>query len=383
MSTSQTPVNARRTPLYPAHVALGARMVPFAGYEMPVQYATGILEEHAWTRSQAGLFDISHMGQALAVAADGKHETVARALEALVPADLVSLKPGQQRYTQLLNASGGTIDDLMVTRPFDPAEDGTLVLVINAARKDVDCAHIAARLSVGVRLEPKPDLALLALQGPTAADVLAAVAPGSAGLGFMQARALRVGDCACHISRSGYTGEDGFEISVDAASAGTLWETLLGSGIVRPCGLGARDSLRLEAGLCLYGHELDEETSPIEAGLAWSIQSRRRQEGGFPGAARIQKELAEGPRRIRVGIVLEGRAPAREGAEILSSEGSKIGIVTSGGYSPTLKRPIAMGFVPPGCADPDTAIKLVVRGAPLDARIVKLPFVRHAYRRSS
>lgn len=370
-----------RTPLYGAHSALGARMVPFAGYDMPVQYATGILEEHAWTRTSAGLFDISHMGQAVVMAADKRHETVAQALEALVPAELATLKPGQQRYTQLLNASGGVIDDLMVTRPFDPTGSGSLILVLNASRKHIDCEHIAANIERGIELEPKPDLALLALQGPKAGSVLAALSAEAEDLNFMHARNVGIGGVACHVSRSGYTGEDGFEISVEAAAVVSLWQTLLKSPDVRACGLGARDSLRLEAGLCLYGHELDETTSPIEAGLAWSIQKTRRKDGAFIGALRVMRELAEGPARVRVGLVPEGRAPARDGAEILSSNGDRIGIVTSGGYAPTLKRPIAMGYVAPEFSQPDTAVKLVVRDKRLEARISALPFVPHAYRR--
>jgi aminomethyltransferase len=379
MSTpaSNATTSLKPTPLYAEHVKLGSRIVPFAGYAMPVQYAGGILEEHAWTRTRAGLFDISHMGQAYWIAPDRRHETAAKALETLVPADLVDLKPGQQRYTQLINSMGGVIDDLMVTRSDDAREDGPFYLVFNAARKEVDCAHIARHLGVG--LEEKPDLALIALQGPKAREVLGSIGPEAVRLGFMQATRTRIAGCDCHVSRSGYTGEDGFEISVRAADAKALWQTLLESEHVRPCGLGARDSLRLEAGICLYGHELDETTSPVEAGLTWSIQKRRRLEGGFPGAERIQREIAEGPSRIRVGMLLDGRAPAREGAEILSSDGDRIGIVTSGGYSPSLKRPIAMGYIPPRYAKPETPVKLVVRKAPLDAQIVKLPFVEHTY----
>ena len=373
----------KRTPLYAAHVALGARMVPFAGYEMPVQYPLGILAEHEWTRVRAGLFDISHMGQAVVVAEDGRHETVAAALETLVPADMLSLKPGQQRYSQLLNASGGVIDDLMVTRPADQNETGSLYLVLNASRKEIDVAHVAQHLASAVRLEPKPDLALLGLQGPKAGAVMETLSPECAGLAFMQATRARFADFDCHVSRSGYSGEDGFEISVQADDAPALWRRLLEYDDVRPCGLGARDSLRLEAGLCLYGHELDETTSPIEAGLAWSIQKRRRQDGGFIGADRVLRELANGVARLRVGILPDSRAPARDGAEILSPAGAKIGVVTSGGFSPTLKRPIAMGYVAPQYASPGTRLQLIVRGASLDASVIKLPFVAHAYRRSS
>lgn len=385
MSTPRDPEKSalNRTPLYDAHVEIGARMVPFAGYEMPVQYPTGIIAEHAWTRSHASLFDISHMGQAVVIADDGKHETVARALEVLVPADLVDLAPGRQRYSQLLNATGGVIDDLMVTRPEDHAESGRLVLILNASRKVVDVEHIARRLPQGVHIELRPGLALLALQGPKSGEVLEAICPDSRKLSFMQATRTRIGAGDCLISRSGYTGEDGFEISVAVRDAMPLWRTLLAHESVRPCGLGARDSLRLEAGLCLYGHELDETVSPVEAGLAWSIPKRRRVCGGFPGDERILGEIAAKPSRIRVGLQPIGRIPARDGAEIRSKTGGKIGVVTSGGYSPTLKRPIALGYVSPEYAEPDTPVELVVRGEPLDAKVVPLPFVPHAYRRAT
>src|SRR5262245_33100629 len=281
---SATPVSdqpLRRTPLYAQHVALGAKMVPFAGYEMPVQYPMGILKEHLHTRAQAGLFDVSHMGQAVLVGPG--HAATAAALEALVPADILNLQPGQQRYTQLLNDAGGIIDDLMVTRPAARDADGRLLLIVNASRKDVDYAHIAAGLPPAVRLEPALDRALLAVQGPAAAHILASLCPEAARLAFMTATSVRVGGLDCHVSRSGYTGEDGFEISVPAAGAEALWQMLLRADGLAPIGLGARDSLRLEAGLCLYGHDIDESTSPIEAGLAWSIQKGRRTAGGFPG----------------------------------------------------------------------------------------------------
>jgi len=370
-----------RTPLFAQHIEAGGRMVAFAGYEMPVQYKGGILEEHAWTRGAAGLFDISHMGEAHLVAEDGRHETATAALEALVPADILSLRPGQQRYTQLLADNGGIIDDFMVTR-FAEGTDGRLLLVLNAARKTIDIAHMAPRLPSGVRLKLKDDRALLALQGPKAADVLAGLAPPSSALAFMTAANMTIANIACHVSRSGYTGEDGFEISAAAADIAKLWQALLRSPEVRPCGLGARDTLRLEAGLCLYGHELDETTSPIEAGLSWSIQKRRREAGGFPGYARLKREIGGGAARVRVGISLDGKVPARDGAEIHAIDGQKIGIVTSGGFSPTLKRPIAMGYVAPTHAAEGAAVKLIVRGTAHDGRIVKLPFVPHAYRRT-
>ncbi|MFA7305424.1 MAG: glycine cleavage system aminomethyltransferase GcvT [Hyphomicrobium sp.] len=373
----------KKTPLHAAHLERGARMVPFAGYEMPVQYPTGILEEHAWTRNHASLCDISHMGQAIVIADDCKHETAATALEALVPADLVGLAPGRQRYSQLLNAAGGIIDDLMVTRPEASDESGGLILILNASRMDIDCAHIARHLPKGVRIEPQSDLALLALQGPASAEVFGAICPDSRELSFMQATRTRVGPCKAFVSRSGYTGEDGFEISVAASDALTLWRTLLACEDVRPCGLGARDSLRLEAGLCLYGHELDEATSPVEAGLTWSIPKRRRASGGFPGAERILREMTGEPERVRVGLQPTGRIPARDGTEIRSKAGSKIGVITSGGYSPTLKRPIALGYISADYANVDTPVDVMVRGEPLDAKVVALPFVPHAYKRAT
>jgi aminomethyltransferase len=382
-STDQIAGTLRQTPLFDAHIERGARMAPFAGYAMPIQYPTGIIEEHVWTRTRASVFDISHMGQAIVLAKDGRHETAASALEALLPADLLGLAPGQQRYSQLLNADGGVIDDLIVTRPFESSGNGKLILVLNAARKDADLGYLAAQLAESVRTEPQPELALIALQGPKSGEILGALCPESRDLRFMQATRARIGACECGVSRSGYTGEDGFEISVAASDAPDLWRALLDCEDVRPCGLGARDSLRLEAGLCLYGHELDETISPVEAGLAWSIPRGRRTNGGFPGQQRILDEIGGGPARMRVGILPEGRAPARDGAMILSPDGDEIGVVTSGGYSPTLKRPIAMGYVTSEHARPETRVMLVVRGASLDARIVRLPFVPHAYRRAA
>lgn len=371
----------QRTPLYAQHLALGARMVPFAGYEMPVQYPLGILKEHLHTRSSAGLFDVSHMGQAFLIGPN--HATTATALEALVPADILNLKPGQQRYSQLLTDAGGIIDDLMVSRPALEKDDGRLFLIVNASRKDVDYAHIAARLPAGVRLEPAPDRALLAVQGPAAANILASLCPESSRLAFMNAAGARVGGFDCHISRSGYTGEDGFEISVAAADAEGLWLALLRADALKPIGLGARDSLRLEAGLCLYGHDIDETTSPVEAGLVWSIQKRRRVEGGFPGAGRIQSELANGPNRRRVGIKPDGRAPAREGTEILALLGDRLGVVTSGGFGPSVNGPIAMGYVAADRSEVGTPVNLMVRGKALSAAVAPLPFVPHRYARKT
>jgi aminomethyltransferase len=370
------------TPFNAIHRALGARMVPFAGYDMPVQYPTGVMAEHKWTREQAGLFDVSHMGIAYLHAADGQHETVARALETLVPADILGLAPGQQRYSQLLNADGGILDDLMVARSADPAHAGWLYLVVNAACKTADYAHIAAHLPAGVSLLPSDQFALVALQGPLAVDVLADHDPRVRTMGFMTAGVARIGGVEVHLTRSGYTGEDGFELPLPLAEAERLWNVLSADPRVRPIGLGARDSLRLEGGLCLYGHDIDTTTSPIEAGLAWSIQKRRRIEGGFPGAARIQRELAEGPARRRVGLLPEGRAPAREGTEIRTRDGALIGTVTSGGFGPTLNAPIAMGYIDAAHAALDTPVDLIVRGKPLPARVAALPFVPNRFVRS-
>lgn len=367
------------TPLHALHLARGARMVPFAGYEMPVQYADGIIAEHTHTRAAVGLFDVSHMGQAFLVGAD--HATAACALEALVPADILGLAPGRQRYTQLLDEEGGILDDLMVTRPSDPDEDGVLMLVVNAARKEDDFAHLAARLPGNLRLLRADHRALLAVQGPKAVQVVSRHCPEAAAMGFMSAVTTRFDGIDCHISRSGYTGEDGYEISCKATRVRAIAERLLGEPEVKLIGLGARDSLRLEAGLCLYGHDIDASTSPVEAALAWSIQKRRREEGGFPGAARIRRELAEGPARLRVGIKPEGRAPAREGTEIRAADGTAIGRVTSGGFGPTVEGPVAMGYVAREHSAPGTPVVLVVRGKELAAQVVPLPFVPHRYAR--
>ncbi|WP_375458786.1 glycine cleavage system aminomethyltransferase GcvT [uncultured Enterovirga sp.] len=367
------------TPLASLHIAAGGRMVAFAGYAMPVQYPSGILAEHAWTREQAGLFDVSHMGQAKLVGPD--FATSARALEGMVAADVLGLRPGQQRYTQILNEEGGIVDDLMVARPADPAQDGEILLVVNAGTKDADYRLMAATLPDGVSLQPMPDRALLALQGPQAADVLARLEPSLATMSFMQTASATLAGMPVHLSRSGYTGEDGFEISVAAGQAADLWALLLRDERVRPSGLGARDSLRLEAGLPLYGHDINQETSPVEAGLTWSIGKRRREAGGFPGQIRIAREIAEGPVRRRVGIRVEGRSPAREHADILDAAGELIGKVTSGGFGPTVGAPVAMGYVVPDFAAVGTAVGLVVRGRTVPGQIVKMPFVPHRYRR--
>ena len=368
-----------RTPLFDLHVAAGAKMVPFAGYEMPVQYPPGVLKEHLWTRDNAGLFDVAHMG--IAVLQGPDNATAARALETLVPAAIGELTPGQQRYTQLLADDGGILDDLMVTRPPGPTSDGSLMLVVNAGCKDADFAYLHARLPANVTLSVTDDRALVALQGPAAARVLATHIPGIDRLAFMSGTFATLRGHTVFVTRSGYTGEDGYEIAIANAGAADVWRLLASDPLVAPIGLGARDSLRLEAGLCLYGHDIDATTSPIEAGLAWSIQKRRRIEGGFPGADRIQRELRDGPSRRRVGIRPTGRAPAREGTEILSATGDPIGIVTSGGFGPTVNGPIAMGYVTSTHATPGAPLQLLVRGKPLPAEVVGLPFTPHRYAR--
>ncbi|MBM3489352.1 MAG: glycine cleavage system aminomethyltransferase GcvT [Alphaproteobacteria bacterium] len=369
--TEDALANALRTPLYNLHLELGARMVPFAGHAMPVQYPTGILFEHRHTRDRAGLFDVSHMGQVRLLGAGADI-----ALERLVPGDIVGLAGNRQRYTQFTEAGGGILDDLMVTR-----REGDLLLVVNAGCKAADVAHLKAALEPAVRVELLSDRALLALQGPAAAAVLARLAPGVERLAFMAADAVKLAGIECWVSRSGYTGEDGYEISLPGESASDLARRLLSQAEVKPIGLGARDTLRLEAGLCLYGHDIDRTTSPAEAGLAWSIGKRRRQQGGFPGAARIGAELAHGPARRRVGLLPQGRQPVREGAVILDAEGNAVGRVSSGGFGPSADRPIAMGYVPAGLAMPGTPLGLEVRGKTLPAAVARLPFVAHRYHR--
>jgi aminomethyltransferase len=356
-------------PLDQWHRARGARMVPFAGYQMPIQYQ-GILAEHRWTRESAGLFDVSHMGQLLIEGSD-----LDAALEALLPADLSLLKDGRLRYSLLLNERGGIIDDLMITRRGDH-----FYMVVNGATKEGDIAHLEAHLPDGVRLTHMTEQALLALQGPKAAAVLARIAPGVDQLTFMTGGRFAIGGVEAWISRSGYTGEDGFEISIPASAAAEVADALLADMDVRPIGLGARDSLRLEAGLPLYGHDLDEETTPVEADLGFAISKRRREQGGFPGAERIQAELANGPIRRRVGLAVLGRQPVREGAMVVDEEGNDVGQVTSGGFSPMLEAPIAMAYVPAALAGAG-AIRLAQRGKIFEARVVPMPFVPHRYHR--
>ncbi len=367
------------TPLHALHGELGAKMVPFAGYDMPVQYPTGVMAEHNWTREHAGLFDVSHMGQCFLIPADGRFETAAAALEKLVPADVLGLKPGQQRYSQFTNEEGGILDDLMVTRLGHPGHEHWIYLVVNAACKDADYAHLKAHLPAGITLKIAEDLALIAVQGPEAVAAVATLAPDLAGLKFMTSLDLAIDGIWAHVSRTGYTGEDGVEISVKSVDAVTLTRKLLADARVKPIGLGARDSLRLEAGLCLYGHDIDTTTSPVEAGLTWSIQKRRRIEGGFLGAARVQKDLADGAPRLRVGILPDGRAPAREGTVVKSVDGQSIGTVTSGGFGPSINGPLAMGYVNRRFAEPGTPVLLEVRGKDLPAKVVTMPFAPHRY----
>ncbi len=370
--TDSTDASLKRTALHDLHVALGAKMVPFAGYRMPVQYASGIIAEHSHAREKAALFDVSHMGQ---VKLSGAARVAA--LESLAPGDIAALEPGQMRYTMLTDETGGILDDLMVTNVGD-----YLFLVINAACKEDDLAHLAATIGGTCEIEELSGRALLALQGPAAATVLSRLVPGIETMAFMTARPAEIDGSRLAITRSGYTGEDGFEISVPEEDAERIARLLLDADEVAPAGLGARDSLRLEAGLCLYGHDIDRTTTPIEAGLAWTISKRRRAEGGFPGAEIIQAQLADGPTRRRVGIAPDGRAPAREHTEITDSDGAPIGEVTSGGFGPSFAGPVAMGYVSTDHAAPDTPVNLIVRGTPRPARVRKLPFVPHGYFRN-
>jgi aminomethyltransferase len=356
-------------PLDAWHRALGARMVPFAGYAMPIQYE-GIIAEHRWTRESAGLFDVSHMGQLIVAGAGAE-----KALETLLPADLAILKEGRLRYSLLLTDDGGIIDDLMATRRGDH-----FYLVVNGATKEGDIAHIEAHLPAGVLLDHMKEQALLALQGPKAVEALTRLAPGVAELSFMTGAAFDIGG-ALWISRSGYTGEDGFEISLPAARAAAFADLLLEQPEVKPIGLGARDSLRLEAGLPLYGHDLDGTTTPIEADLGFAISKRRRTEGGFPGWFRINRELEQGPIRRRVGLAVEGRQPVREGAMVVDGEGNEVGKVTSGGFSPMLEAPIAMAYVPAASAEAGAEVTLAQRGKIFQAKVVPMPFVPHRYHR--
>lgn len=368
------------------HVKAAGRMVPFSGYSLPVQYPSGIITEHKWTREHAGLFDVSHMGPSFVVLeptsgdAQADHEAVAALMEPLVSGDLRGLKPGQLRYTLLLNSEGGTRDDLMVGR--SPLFGGSLYVIVNAGTKELDWAHIEAHLGGKAKLTRADDGALLALQGPEAVAVLDALLPGVGNLGFMHYGPFDWNGTRLIVSRSGYTGEDGFEILCAKDKATELWNAILTDDRVKPIGLGARDSLRLEAGLPLYGHDLDDTVSPIEAGLNFAVSKRRREAADFPGASRILSELAGNMSRVRVGLFVEG-APAREGATIVDEHGTGIGRVTSGGFAPSLSRAIALGFVDPRHAAPGTKLKVAVRDRLQPAEVTTLPFVPHRYVRKA
>jgi aminomethyltransferase len=372
----------KRTPLHALHLALGGKMVPFAGYDMPVQYATGVLREHLHTRASAGLFDVSHMGQIALRPKSGKVEDAALALERLVPQDIAAVAPGRQRYAQFTNEAGGIIDDLMV------ANFGShLFVVVNAACKAEDEAHLRANLSDACVIEPLPDRALIALQGPKAESVLAKLCADAPAMRFMDSGPRKVGGIDCFVSRSGYTGEDGFEISVPEGHAEALTNALLTDPDVLPIGLGARDSLRLEAGLCLYGHDIDTTTTPVEGALEWSIQKSRRagaaRAGGFAGADKILAQFEQGAARRRVGLRPQGRAPVREGAALFADATSSepIGRVTSGGFGPSLNAPVAMGYLPTSHAAAGSSVFAEVRGQRLAVQVAALPFVPNNYKR--
>jgi len=374
----------KQTRLHAKHVAAAAKMVPFAGYDMPVQYPLGIMKEHLHTREKCGLFDVSHMGQCFLMADDGTFETAAKALEKLVPADIQSLEPGQQRYSQFLNADGGILDDLMISRLAMDGYTHALYLVVNAGCKIDDYAHLEKHLPDDVKLMVKDDtLSLIALQGPKAVDVLGAMEPALNDLIFMTSTDLPVGknNIWCHVSRSGYTGEDGYEISVKHGDVENFVDELLEHDDVELIGLGARDSLRMEAGLCLYGHDIDTSVSPIEAGLIWSVQKHRRKDGNYLGAKRIEADITNKQSKRLVGILPEGRAPAREHTEIQDMDGKTIGEITSGGFGPSVGGPVAMGYVARSHAKAGTELNLIVRGKARPARVVKMPFVPHNYHR--
>ncbi len=365
-AASQQSAPLLKTPLWALHRELGGKMVPFAGYDMPVQYdGMGVLKEHLHTRAAAGLFDVSHMGQAI-LSGD------VDALEALVPSDIRGLVPGQMRYTHLLNDQGGIIDDLIVTR----RDAQTLFIVVNAACKDGDFAHIRAKLAGKAELKIRDDRALIAVQGPAAEKVVAAHFPAAAALGFMTS--LVEGDV--FVSRCGYTGEDGFEISIPAARAEEFARILMKHDDAKWIGLGARDSLRLEAGLCLYGHDIDTATTPVEANLKWIIPKRRRADGGFPGANKIIAQITDGAPRLRIGLQPEGRAPLREGTELFAG-GRKIGVITSGGFGPSVNAPVAMGYVETAFAAVGTKIDAMLRGEARPCAVAALPFIPAKYKK--
>ncbi len=375
----------RRTTMYDLHIRYGGKMVPFAGYEMPVQFE-GVKAEHIWTRAHAGLFDVSHMGPCFLFLKDGlgepgAHEKIAALIEQLVPSNISGLKPGQGRLSVLLNEDGGILDDLIITRMPDPALDGMLYIVVNGAVKQQDWRLIERKLGDEAMLQRADDRMLVALQGPEAEAVLTPHFPESEKLKFMRCTYVQRDSERFMVTRSGYTGEDGFELLLPSNEAGlTIVQALLADERVKPIGLGARDSLRLEAGLCLYGHDMDEARNPVEADLAWVIHKSRREQANFPGAAQILKALADGPAEKRVGIQPLERAPARGGTEIWR-EGERIGIVTSGGFGPSVERPIAMGYVRTDLAIEGTKIDLIVRGKARPAEVCSLPFIKQNYKR--
>jgi aminomethyltransferase len=369
-----------QTPLHALHLELGARMVPFAGYAMPVQYPSGLMAEHKQCRDSAALFDVSHMGQLRLIGADA-----AAALETLVPVDVIDLAPGKQRYAFFTNEQGGILDDLMITRPPVDAADrfGDLFVVVNAGCKDADIAHLQKHIGQRCEVRPLPDRALLALQGPQAVQALARLNPGVAALTFMTGGLFTLAGAECFVTRSGYTGEDGFEISVPQDQAIALARELLAQPEVKPAGLGARDTLRLEGGMCLYGHDIDTGTTPVEAALTWAIQKVRRaggaRAGGYPGAAVIDAQLAEGAKRKRVGLVGLERAPVRDGARLVAADGAELGVVTSGTLGPTVNQPVAMGYLPSSHTAAGTEVFAEVRGKHLPMKVAATPFAPHRY----
>ncbi|NKI69415.1 glycine cleavage system aminomethyltransferase GcvT [Collimonas pratensis] len=373
MSDTSSATASARTALYDLHIELGAKMVPFAGYDMPLQYPSGILKEHKHARAQAGLFDVSHMGQLRLSGPDA-----AAALESLLPVDIIDLPANRQRYAVFTNPQGGILDDLMVSNGGDH-----LFLVVNAACKQQDTAHLRQHLAGRCQIEELGDRSLLALQGPAAAAVMARLAPETAQMVFMQTGKVTLAGAECFISRSGYTGEDGFEISVPNAQAEALARLLLAQEEVAPIGLGARDSLRLEAGLCLYGHDMDVSTTPVEASLSWALSKVRRaggaRAGGYPGAAQIEQHLAQGVSRKRVGLLPLERMPVREGAELVDADGKVIGKVTSGGFGPTLDKPVAMGYVETAFAKVGTQLHALVRGKAVRVEVAAMPFTPARY----
>jgi aminomethyltransferase len=382
MSSATPASKLQQTPLHTLHLELGARMVPFAGYAMPVQYPAGLMAEHRQCREAAALFDVSHMGQLRLIGPEA-----AAALETLVPVDVIDLAPGKQRYAFFTNDQGGLLDDLMITRPpvADAADFGDLFVVVNAGCKDADIAHLRQHIGRRCEVLPLPERALLALQGPLAAQALARLNPGVSSLTFMTGGAFTLAGARCFVTRSGYTGEDGFEISVPADHAIALTRELLAQPEVKPAGLGARDTLRLEGGMCLYGHDIDTTTTPVEAGLTWAIQKVRRaggaRAGGYPGAVVIDAQLAGGATRKRVGLVGLERAPVREGTPVVAADGTALGAVTSGTLGPTVNQPVAMAYLPSAYTAPGTEVYAEVRGKRLPMRVAAMPFSPHRYHR--